>query len=111
MSCRIRVKGKSKQDSELEITGAKCSRGKKYAASELNDPRRIFTSTVKVSNGTIKLVPVRTDNPIRKNEWKKAKEIISKLNIEAPVKFGTVLKNDFTEKGIKLIAVRKIEAI
>ena len=109
-SCRIQVRGSIKSAKKLEVSGHECSKGKKYAISEICDPRRIFTSTIAVSNGEIKLVPVRTSEPIRKGEWKNGRDIIKGLSIAAPVGFGEVLMKDFTEKGIKLIAAREVRA-
>lgn len=91
------------------VSGAQCSKGKKYAEIEMKDPRRTFTSTVKVNNGEIKLMPVRTDRPIKKGNWKKAIRIIKKLELEAPVNFGSIIIKDFTNTGINLISTRKIE--
>ncbi len=107
-SCKLKVEGPTKPGKKPKIVGAECSRGKKYAISEIFDPRRTFTSTVMIKGGELKLVPVRTSKPIRKEEWTRATEIIKSLQITAPVKFGGVLKKDFTEEGIKLIATREI---
>jgi len=109
-SCRIQVRGSLRPGKKPEVSGQECSKGKKYAISEICDPRRIFTSTVAVRNGEIKLVPVRTSKPIRKAEWKSGRDIIRGLNIAAPIGFGKVLIKDFTEKGIKLIAAREVKA-
>jgi len=110
-SCRIQVRGSLKPGKKPEVLGQECLKGKKYAISEISDPRRIFTSTVTVKNGEIKLVPVRTSKPIRKAEWKSARNIIRGLRILAPIGFGKVLMNDFTEEGIKLITAREIKAL
>ena len=91
------------------MTGAECHRGVQYAMSEISDPRRIFTSTVIVNGGEIRLVPVRSDRPIKKDRWKKAAEIVKGLETGAPVGFGAVIMKDFTEKGINLIATREIK--
>ncbi|MCJ7472297.1 MAG: DUF1667 domain-containing protein [Actinobacteria bacterium] len=109
-SCRIQVRGSLKTGKKLQVSGQECSKGKKYAISEICDPRRIFTSTVAVRNGETKLVPVRTSKPIRKAEWKSGRDIIRGLRIAAPIGFGKVLIKDFTEKGIKLIAAREVKA-
>ena len=109
-SCRIQVRGPVKTGKKLQVSGQECSKGKKYAISEICDPRRIFTSTVAVRNGEIKLVPVRSSKPIRKAEWKNGRDIINGLSITAPVGFGKVLIKDFTEKDIRLLAAREIKA-
>jgi CxxC motif-containing protein len=109
-SCRIEVRGSLKSVEKLQVSGQECSKGKKYAISEICDPRRIFTSTVAVKNGEIKLVPVRSSKPIRKAEWKNGRDIIRGLSIAAPIGIGKVLIEDFTEKDVKLIAAREIKA-
>ncbi len=110
-SCRIQVRGPVKAGKKLQVSGQECSKGKKYASLEICDPRRIFTSTAAVRNGEIKLVPVRSSKPIRKAEWKSGRDIIRGLRIAAPIGFGKVLMEDFTEEGIKLIAAREIKAL
>ena len=110
-SCLIQVRGSLKTGKKLQVSGQECSKGKKYAISEICDPRRIFTSTAAVRNGEIKLVPVRSSKPIRKAEWKSGRDIIRRLRIVAPIGFGKVLMKDFTEEGIKLIATREVKAL
>jgi CxxC motif-containing protein len=89
--------------------GAECSRGVKYARSEISDPRRIFTSTVKVKGGGLSLVPVRSDKPIKKDRWKQAADLVKCLEVGSPVGFNETIKKDFTEKGINLITSRRVE--
>ncbi len=108
-SCRIQIRESLKTGKKPEVSGQECSKGKKYAISEIYDPRRIFTSTAAVRNGEIRLVPVRTSIPIRKAEWKSGRDIIRGLRITAPIGFGKVLVKDFTEKGINLVAAREIK--
>ena len=55
------------------------------------------------------MVPVRTDSPIRKASWKKAADMVKELEAPAPVGFRDIIKKDFTENGINLIATRKIQ--
>ena len=91
------------------MTGAECSRGVAYARSEISDPRRIFTSTVRLDGSDIKMVPVRTDRPIKKQRWKQAVELVKGLKAIAPVAFGQVIEKDFTEKDINLVSSREIK--
>ncbi len=87
-----------------------CPKGKQYAAEEIRDPRRVFTSTVWVDWGMVARVPVRTSKPIKKGDWKKAAQAIARLRAEAPIRFKQILVNDFLEEGIDLVATRPIEA-
>ncbi|MES0342300.1 MAG: hypothetical protein ABUK08_08305 [Candidatus Humimicrobiaceae bacterium] len=38
-SCRIEVRGSLKSGKKLQVSGQECSKGKKYAISEICDPR------------------------------------------------------------------------
>ncbi len=104
-SCIIEAK---KEGSGITLAGESCSRGKKYAILEITDPRRIFTSTVLIDGADLRVVPVRTTKPIKKNDWMNAKKIIDKLKLDAPVEFGKIIMSDFLEKGIDLIVTREI---
>lgn len=93
----------------LSVKGAKCPKGIAYAAMEIETPSRIFTATA-VSDGlSLKLVPVRTDRPIPKNDILKAAEEVRKLRLTKSVKVGDVLVRDFIAHGVKLIATRDAE--
>jgi len=104
-SCIIEAK---KEGSGITLAGESCSRGKKYAILEITDPRRIFTSTVLIGGADLRVVPVRTTKPIKKNDWMNAKKIIDELKLDAPVEFGKIIVFDFLEKGIDLIATREV---
>ena len=104
-SCKINV---NESDGTLDVNGYECSRGKKYAINEISDPRRIFTSTVIIKNGPIRMLPVRTDLPIRKNDWLKARELVKNIIVDLPVEFGYIIVDGFIEKNIKLISTRAI---
>ena len=104
-SCKINV---IKSDGNTTVSGHECPRGKKYGINEVFDPRRIFTSTVILNNGPIRMLPVRTDLPIKKKDWMKAKDLIKGIIVDSPAQFEQVIVNGFIEKNIKLISTRAI---
>ncbi len=89
-----------------EIFGNQCPRGIPYAQAELFDPRRIITSTVATKHRVLIVVPVRTSKPIPVKQIPTAMKLIHDFILEAPVKVGDVLLQDFIEPGIELIATR-----
>lgn len=98
----------------ISVSGQKCKRGEKYASDEIQNPRRVLTSTVILNalNGAkTKLMPVKTDQPIAKDKIFDAMQEINKIKINAPfkIKMGDVLCADFTETGINLIAGRDFD--
>ncbi|MFA5143581.1 MAG: DUF1667 domain-containing protein [Candidatus Omnitrophota bacterium] len=90
-----------------KVTGAKCPRGVKYALTEAVSPARLFTATVAAAGLDLKIIPVRTDKPIPKQDLFKAVEEIKKVTVRSPVKSGETLVDNFLGLGVKLIATRE----
>ena len=95
----------------IKVTGQTCKRGDKYAEDEIVNPRRTLTSTVILNNAVIKLLPVKTSEPIEKDKLFEGMGIINKIKINAPVKMGDILHENFTESGINLVAGRDVDKI
>ncbi|MFH1847010.1 MAG: DUF1667 domain-containing protein [Candidatus Omnitrophota bacterium] len=92
----------------LKVQGNQCPKGEKYAISEIQNPLRILTSTVCAKGLSLKLVPVRTDNPIPKNRIMDAMRKIRKTSINKPINVGDVLIENFLDLGVNLIATRSV---
>ncbi len=93
----------------ISVTGNTCPRGKKYAESELTNPVRTLTSSVRIITdlGT-RMLPVKTSSPIPKGKLFEAMEIIHGIKVQSPVKVGDVILSDFIEKGIDLVACKNM---
>jgi CxxC motif-containing protein len=81
----------------------------RYAVREVKDPRRTFTSSVRVWGGREPLCPVRTARPIRRDDWSKARKLVGETSVRAPVRCGERLVRDFLEPGIDLVATGTVE--
>jgi len=107
--CTLQVRHQGKD--VLEVLGAGCRRGKEYAICELQDPRRMVASTVKVKGGLHPLVPVYTSKgfpkPLIPNLAKKLREI----EVSAPVKINQVVLQDALGTGIDIIASRDMPEV
>ncbi len=90
----------------VNISGYKCSKGKKHAISEIENPVRILTTTVLSQGLALKMIPVRTDHPIPKTSLGKAMEEIKRIHINQPVRTGNVIVENFLNLGINLVATR-----
>lgn len=73
---------------KLEISGARCSRGVSFGLSELTDPRRTLTTTVRLQNGAYPLVPVRSAEPVRKGDLRRLVASLRTVTLTAPVRCG-----------------------
>ena|SRR3990167_3098084 len=90
----------------VKVTGEKCPKGKDYAVSEVENPRRVLTSTVSARSLSLKMIPVRTDKPIPKDKILEAAKEIRKIELDRPVKMGEVIARNLSGLGVDLIATR-----
>lgn len=98
-------------DGDLWISGYKCVRGKAYAQSECTHPVRTLTTTVRVDNGEIKLLPVKTKTPVDKHLLMDIMEILNQTRVEAPVSIGQIIIENVLGTGVDIIAGRPVKRI
>ncbi|MDP2912756.1 MAG: DUF1667 domain-containing protein [Candidatus Omnitrophota bacterium] len=91
----------------IRITGNLCPKGIKYAASEIENPERMLTSSVLTEGLALKMVPVRTDRPIPKKDLFRAMEEVKKIRLRKAVAVGDVIIEDLLGLGVKLVATRE----
>ncbi|MHA1191458.1 MAG: DUF1667 domain-containing protein [Promethearchaeota archaeon] len=92
----------------MTFEGYACERGLDYAKQEFYEPKRILTTTIRVENGFIPLIPVRTDTPILKDKLNETLMIIAQTVVNAPIKMGDVLIKDVLNTGANIIASRDL---
>lgn len=91
------------------ISGNQCPRGLNYAKDEFYNPKRMLTSTIKIENGVIQQLPVRTKEPIPKEKIPTAMKILKDLTARAPVNLGEIIDADFAGTKVALIATRSVK--
>lgn len=91
----------------VKAEGEKCPKGKDYALSEIENPRRVLTSTVVAQGLGLKMVPVRTDRPIPKSKLIEAMDEIKRLRLHKPVRTGDAIVINFLGLEVNLIATRE----
>lgn len=106
MGCQLRVTLKDGKPDE--VTGNTCPRGAEYAVKELTDPRRIVTSTVKLTGSSHRCVPVKTKSDIPKAKIFDCMSAIKALTVETPVHAGDVVLANVVGTGVDVIAVKTI---
>ena len=99
MGCSIEVE--TEGGKVLSVKGNGCPRGKAYAESEVICPRRIVTSTVRALDGT--MIPVKTKQPVKKEEMFEVMKKIATVHPALPVRIGDVLYREIAE-GVDLVA-------
>ena len=93
------------------IDGAKCQKGIEYSINEVQNPKRILTTSILVINGHLPLVSVKTSKPVPKETFFKILEIIKKMSLKAPIKTGQIIIKNVLETGSDIIATKSIEKI
>ena len=102
MGCKITVK---EENGVKEFSGYSCPRGKMYAENEVVDPKRVVTSTVKLTDGRV--LPVKTDAPVSKKDMFKVIKVINGIIVSAPIKTGDVIMENVY--GANIISARTIK--
>jgi len=104
--CHLKVDVEAKS-----VTGNGCPRGVEYGINEVTNPVRVITSTVKVENGELAVVPVKTNKSTPKGLNFECMEEINKVVAIAPVKIGDVIIENVLGTGVDVVVTRNVKAI
>jgi len=104
MGCHLKVNTETK-----EVTGNTCKRGEIYGINEVTNPVRVITTTVKVKDGELPVIPVKTKTPIPKELNFKAMEVLNSIEIEAPISMGDIIVKDILGTGVDVVATRNLK--
>ena len=94
-----------------EITGNTCKKGEEYARKEVTNPSRVVTSIVKINNGDVNMVSVKTAEDIPKGKIFDCMEALKKVTVTAPVQIGEVIIKNVWGTGVDVIATKKVNAL
>jgi len=104
MGCKITVKLRNGEI--VGVEGASCPKGKDYAIEEVKSPKRYVMSVVKCKNGDLPTVSVKTDKPVPKDMIWKIMDILSRIEVEAPVEIGSIIVENVLGLGVNIVATR-----
>lgn len=94
-----------------ENTGNTCKKGEEYARKEVTNPSRVVTSIVKINNGDVNMVSVKTAEDIPKGKIFDCMEALKKVTVTAPVQIGEVIIKNVCGTGVDVIATKKANAL
>mgnify|MGYP000596303711 FL=1 len=104
MGCALLVEMDGKEI--ISVTGNTCKKGAEYAVKEVTDPTRIVTTTVRVKNGSMPVVSVKTAQDIPKGKIFECVKALKGITVEAPVHIGDVILKDVAGTGVNIIATK-----
>ncbi len=103
MGCAITVE---KNGDEIKVSGNNCPRGKAYAEAEITCPMRVLTTSVRCTDGRV--LPVKTDAPIKKSEMMDIMKTINAFVCPLPAKIGDILIANVSD-GANVVATDNLE--
>jgi len=93
----------------LSVSGNQCPKGDVYGRSEIENPRRVLTSCVLADGLAVKMIPVRTSQPIPRERLFEAMEAVKSIRVSRPVRVGESVCDDFLGlEGVRLISTRDV---
>lgn len=108
MGCNMDVEIIVSGITSYNVSGNKCPRGEEYAIKEMTNPTRVITSTVKLKNGHLPRLPVKTSEPIPKGNIFDCIKVLDTVEVTSPVKVGDVIIENLLGLDINIIASRSI---
>lgn len=109
IGCRMTVT--KLNDGGYTVEGNTCKRGEKYGVEELTAPKRVVTTTVRINNGILNLLPVKTKDSIPKELVFELMELLDSVRLQAPVKVGDIVVKNALDTGVDIVAARDMERV
>ena len=92
-----------KDDGTISVTGNNCPLGIEYARSLSECPRLILTSTVKVKDMDLCLIPVRSTTTIPKEKVKDIMKLVKDIEIDKDTLCGTCIIENACDTGADIV--------
>lgn len=104
--CKVTV---TEKDGILSTTGNACPKGHDYAIQESTDPKRILTTTIKITGANHDRCPVVSNGPLPKGDLFKVLSLLEGLEVQAPITVNTVILDNVLGSGIDIVSSRTME--
>ncbi len=99
--CELHVDGEN-------ISGYKCPRGLNYAKEELFAPKRMVTSSVKIT-GLDEVCPVKTSSNVPKEKMFEVIKEINKVSLKRPIKYHQIIIKNVLGLGVDIISTKEFD--
>ncbi len=104
LSCKLIIQ--LENNNIISVTGNSCPRGEVYAKEELTAPKRMLTSTVKIQNAILPLLPVVSDEPLPKEKVQECARFLRSVTVKSPVKQNDVICSNILNLGVNILSSR-----
>ncbi len=106
VGCQLKIEKDNKEESGYKVTGNRCPRGKKYAITEMTNPTRVVTSTVKIKDVENLMLPVKTTDGLPKEKLMDFMKDINEIEVKLPIKRGDILIENIYNTGVNLVSTK-----
>jgi len=94
---------------ELAVGGNGCPRGEAYGRSEILDPRRSLTTTVRTAFADRPRAPVKSSAPLPKARLADAVRALDELLVTRRLRCGDVVATDILGLGVDIVATDDLD--
>lgn len=111
LTVEVEVDTQSGKQQVISVCGNHCPRGDAFARQELTRPMRVLATTVAVSGGDERLLPVRTHEAIPRDLHSQAMTLLRGVVIHAPIRMGDVVVPNILDTGIDVVASMDVSVL
>ena len=102
--CRLTVD----EENDFAVSGNSCPRGAEYGHNEIKSPTRVLTSTVRLTGGSLRRCPVRTDRPVPREKLLEIMSLLNEVELTSPVTIGQPVLENVLGTGANVIVTRNL---
>lgn len=108
MSCALTV---DQQNGEIVVLGNGCKRGLEFGKNEFSNPKRMVTTTVKITGSHLKRLPVISTQELPLDHLFVYMHDLYQVAMEAPVEKGQIVIENIGGSGVDMVASRSLKQI
>lgn len=103
--CKLSVE---KAKDEIKVSGNFCPRGEQYAISEMTNPLRTLTTTIKISSNKYDRLPVISSKPFPKDKVIDVVKSLKNIEVKAPININEIIVENVLGLGVDIISSKTI---
>jgi len=106
VSCNLLVEA---IDGKIVVSDNQCKRGLIFGENEFKNPKRMLTTTVKITGSSVKRLPVISLDEVPKDRLIELAELLYKMTVKSPISRGDIVAKNIGNTGVDIIATRTIK--
>lgn len=103
--CLLRVE---EENGEFTVSGNSCENGRKFAVSEMTEPKRTICSTVKTVFADVPVLPVRVSADIPKDRIFDVMREINSVTLDKRISGGDAVIENVLDLGVDVISTSNV---